>query len=88
VPVVWIPPQLLRHTGGHRQLRVDGATVRQVMANLEARFPALRGCIRTADGQLRPEIAVAVDSEVTPEGLRAPVSEDGEVHFLPALSGG
>ena len=88
MPVVWIPPLLRRHTGGRNQLRVSGATVREVIASLEEQFPGMQGRLCTEEGRLRPEIAVAVDSDVAPEGLRARVQEASEVHFVLALSGG
>ncbi|MEW6750245.1 MAG: MoaD/ThiS family protein [Candidatus Latescibacterota bacterium] len=86
--VVWIPPLLQRHTGGRNRLPVGGSTVREVIASLEAQFPGMRDRLCTEDGRLRPEIAVAVDSEVVADGLRARVEEASEVHFLLALSGG
>lgn len=86
--VVWIPPLWQRLTGGQRQVEVEGSTVRQVVDNLEAAFPGLKERICAEDGHLRPEIAVAVDSEVRPEEMQAKVNAQSEVHFLLALSGG
>ncbi len=68
-------------------MQVSGATVRQVIEELEKLFPGIRDRLCDANG-LRPGIAVAVDTQVAPLGLRQPVGEDSEVHFLPAISGG
>ena len=84
---VWIPSLLRDLTGGRETVRVDGQTVRQVIAALDRLYPGIRQ--RLCDGDtLRPGIAVAVDTQVAPLGLLQPVRAGGEVHFLPAVSGG
>lgn len=88
MPVAWIPSLMQKLTDGRTQVEVEGNTVRQVIENLDATFPGFRARLCTDDDQLKPEIAVAVDGEVTVEGLRTPVEKNSEVHFLPAMSGG
>jgi molybdopterin synthase sulfur carrier subunit len=84
---VWIPALLRDLTGGRETVRVDGQTVRQVIASLDRLYPGIKQ--RLCDGDmLRPGIAVAVDTQLAPLGLLQPVREGGEVHFLPAVSGG
>jgi sulfur-carrier protein len=84
---VWIPALLRGLTGGRETVRVDGATVRQVIQALDRLYPGIQD--RLCDqGGLRPGIAVAVDTQLAPLGLLQPVREGGEVHFLPAVSGG
>jgi sulfur-carrier protein len=87
LPAVWIPALLRDLTGGQQTVRVPGKTVRQVIENLESRYPGIRA--RLCDGdRLQPSIAVAVDGEISPSGLRQRVQETSEIHFLPAISGG
>ena len=87
MPVVWIPALMRELTGGHTTVPVDGATVREVIAQLDALYPGMQE--RLCDGdRLRPSIRVAVDGVVTRVGLRQPVGAQSEVHFLPAVSGG
>jgi sulfur-carrier protein len=87
MPVVWIPALLQPLTGGEEKVVVQGATVQEVVDNLEARYPGVKE--RLCDGgEIRPHIAVAVDGDVTPEGLDQQVQESSEIHFIPALSGG
>ena len=84
---VWIPSLLRDLTGGRETVRVAGGTVRQVIEALEQLYPGLKG--RLCDGDsLRPGLAVAVGAQLAPLGLRQLVPEGGEVHFLPAVSGG
>lgn len=87
MPLVWIPTQFQRFTGGQSQVRAEGATVREVIDSLEATYPGIRERL-VEEGRVRPEIAVAVDSEITTEGLRARVGPESEVTFLPAIAGG
>ncbi len=86
--VVWVPPLLQKHTGGAERVRVEGATLRQVVTNLCARYPGMRPRLLTEDGQLQSGMAVAIDGETNHLGLLEPVRDDAEVHFIPAISGG
>jgi len=88
MPVAWIPSLLQKLTGGRAQVEVTGSTVREVIDSLDGIYPGIRERLCTAEGTLKPEIAVAVDGEVAVEGLRSRVGPRSEVHFLPALSGG
>ena len=90
MPTVWIPP-LWRDklTGGQETVEVSGGTVREIVAELEARFPGIRErLVDEEEDRIRRNIAVAVDGEVSREGMRRKVPEGAEVHFLPAMSGG
>jgi len=66
---------------------VAGATVRQVIDNLEQLYPGIRERLMD-QGKLRPNISVAVDGEVTPMGLLEAVGPHSEVHFVAAIKGG
>lgn len=84
---VWIPPLLQDLTHGDTRLSVPGSTVREVVTELEQRYPGIaqRLC---EDGRIRPGISVVVDSFVSTVGLRHRLTESSEIHFVPALSGG
>jgi molybdopterin synthase sulfur carrier subunit len=87
VAVVFIPALLREVTGGRDRLEVDGATVRQIVNNLEAAHPGVKE--RLCDGDaLSPNVQVAVDGHVSRLGMLAKVGANSEVHFIPALSGG
>lgn len=87
MPTVWIPAQMRSLTGGQETVQVPGQTVRQIIDELERLYPGIRDRLCMAD-QLRPGIAVAVDTQVATRGLRQAVSENSEIHFLPAIGGG
>ncbi len=85
--VVYIPTPLAGLTGGKSPVEVEGATVRQIIDNLERAWPGIRERLMAED-RLRPNISVAVDGEVSPLGLLERVSPSSEVHFVAAISGG
>ena len=84
---VYIPTLLQTLTGGRSSVEVEGATVGQVIDNLERAWPGIRERLLDPGG-LRPNISVAVDGEITPMGLLEPVGPSSEVHFIAAIKGG
>jgi len=87
MPAVWIPALMRDLTGGEEVIRVPGQTVRQVIEGLDERFPGIRNRLCDEDG-LRSNIIVVVDGKVGHRRLRQALSENSEVHFLHAISGG
>lgn len=85
--VIWIPALLRDLSGGEERVKVPGSTLRQAIDELDACHPGIKARLLEAD-QLRSEIAVVVDGTVSHLRLRQPLSEDSEVHLLPATSGG
>jgi molybdopterin converting factor small subunit len=84
---VWIPSLLRPLTGGRAQLMVAGATVREVVEQLEQLYPGIKARL-VEDTQLKPSFAVVVDGWTSNEGLRQRLEVNSEVHFVPALAGG
>ena len=87
MPNVWIPPLMRSLSGNRDQLAVPGATLREVVANLEKECPGIRDRL-FQDEKIKPGIAIAIDGVVHTKGLGAPVNEESEIHFVPAISGG
>jgi sulfur-carrier protein len=89
--IVWIPSLLRDLTGGLSEVNAPGETVRDLINRLEEQYPGIRE--RLCDGapgeeRIRPNIALVVDGVRCRQGLRQPVGENSEVHFVPAISGG
>ena len=72
---------------GDKRVSLEGNNLRNVIDNLAAIFPGFKERL-VEDGRVKPNIAVAIDGEITPLGMIEKVSTDSEVHFLPAISGG
>lgn len=87
MPTVYIPALLRPATGGQELVSAEGTTVREVVASLEAQYPALVGRL-VRDGRLLPNLAIGIDGEVSLLGLADDVAPDSEVQFLTAIKGG
>ena len=85
--IVWIPSLMQKLTGGRGEIEVEGRTVREIIDNLDALHPGIKERLVSGD-RIRPGLAVAVNAEVSEEGLRQVVSPSSEVHFVAAVSGG
>ena len=85
--IVWIPSLLRDLTGGEEKVTAPGKTVRLVIENLEKTYPGIEARL-CQDGQLRPNISVVVDGQVSQQRMRQQLAKTCEVHFLPAISGG
>ena len=84
---VFVPTMLLALTGGVKQLDVEAANIRQVIDGLDGAFPGIKE--RLVDqGQIRSNLAVAIDGEIARMGLMEKVEAGSEVHFVPAIGGG
>jgi molybdopterin synthase sulfur carrier subunit len=89
VTTVRIPPTLRPDAGGEREVTAAGATVREVLADVATRFPALRARIFD-DGNIARFVNVYVGGEDirTQDGLETPVADGSTVILLPAMAGG
>ncbi len=84
---VWIPSRMQSITKGKEQVQVEGATVRQILNNLEKEYPGIKEELVYED-DIMPGIAVIIDGETGNLGMLDKVQENSEIHFLPAISGG
>ena len=87
MPRVFIPSPLRNLTGGQADLEVAGTTVRELIGELESRFPGIRGRL-CAGEDLSPALQVSIDGTFSRRGLDARVQPTSEVHFLPVFGGG
>ena len=85
--LVYIPAPQRRLTGGAERVVAKGATVGELLDDIDARFPGLRAAL-VEDGELAPHLAVSVDGVLSSSGLDEPVCDNSEVHFVPPLGGG
>lgn len=85
---VRIPPTLRNEVGGEREVTGAGETVREVLQDISARYPALEAQL-FEDGDLAPFVNVYVGGEDvrTLGGLETPVNGASMI-LLPAMAGG
>ena len=74
-------------SNGEQRVVVEGKNVRQIIESLDQKYPGFKDRL-VEDGRVKPNISVAIDGEITPLAMLEKVSEESEVHFLPAISGG
>lgn len=74
-------------SNGEHRVVVEGKNVRQIIESLDQKYPGFKDRL-VEDGRVKPNISVAIDGEITPLGMIEKVSEESEVHFLPAIAGG
>jgi molybdopterin synthase sulfur carrier subunit len=84
---VHIPAPMRSLTGGETDVVVPGATLGEIVEALEAHYPGLRSRLVEGD-RIRPGLAVFVEGVNAPSRLSTRVSENAEIYFAPALSGG
>jgi len=84
---VFIPAQWRDLTDDVAQLQIEGGTLREIAAGLEARFRGIGGRMCEGDG-IAAGLAVSIDGAIASRGLHSPVPTECEVHFLPAIGGG
>lgn len=86
VPIVRLRAPLKDLAGGNREVSVEGASVGEVLRDLERRHPKVSGWILDEHGRVRRHVNVFVDGERVRED--APVSSGATMHVLPSISGG
>jgi sulfur-carrier protein len=78
---------LRSYTQGAMRVEADGATVHEVLADLDRRFPGIRFRMVDEQDRIRRHVRVFVNTSAATE-LSVPVRPGDEVHLICALSGG
>lgn len=77
---VVFPEHLLQHTGGEREIEVPAADFRELLINLEGRWPEA--------GAVLEKCAVAIDGQIYQDAFLEPLEPDSEVFFMQRIEGG
>ena len=87
---VKLPTILRKHADGEALVDAEGATVRDLLEDLESRYPGITKNVVSQDGGLHRFINVSVnDEDVRYLGsLETAVKEGDTVSILPAVAGG
>lgn len=84
---VFIPTPLRSYTGGRSDVEAAGATLAEVMTDLDRRFPGIRFRMVDEQDAIRRHIRVWVNKDEA-RTLDVPVKDTDEVIIFQALSGG
>jgi sulfur-carrier protein len=87
---VRIPTPLRQATDGEAELSLDAPNVASVIAELETRYPAIRGRLRDESGTLRRFVNLYVNGEDVRfnNGLETSLKAGDELSIVPAVAGG
>jgi molybdopterin converting factor small subunit len=87
--IVRIPAPLRTLTGGKDEVSAAGATLGEVINDLETRHPGIRDRLVDEKG-VRRFVNIYVGDEDTRflGGLKAPVTAGAEISIVPAIAGG
>lgn len=87
---VRVPPVFRTMTGGESQVAVEGATVGEVLTNLDAAHPGFKDKLLDESGSLVRYVNVFVDDDDVRflQGLDTPVPDGGTISIMQAVAGG
>jgi len=85
--IVAVPSQLRDYTGGHAQVEARGATLAELLADLERRYPGMRFRMIDEQERIRRHIKIFVNQEQARD-LDAALAANDDVVIVGALSGG
>lgn len=88
--MVRIPSPLRRYTDGQSKVETNGATIQELIDNLEAQHPGVKSRLCDENGQIKRYVNVFVNDEEirTLQGVETPISDKDEVSIIPAMAGG
>lgn len=84
---VLVPTPLRSYTNQCAAVEAHGATLAELLLDLDQRFPGMRFRMIDEQGGIRPHIRFFVNRVVV-RRLDVPLHEQDEVHILQALTGG
>jgi molybdopterin converting factor small subunit len=87
---VRIPTVLRTHTDGEKKVHGEGATLRELLDDLETRHAGLKPALVGDEGSLHRFINVYVNDEDVRflGGIETPLTDGDSVSVLPAVAGG
>lgn len=84
---VYLPTPLADYTAHRREVQAEGATLAELFADLDRRYPGIRFRVIDEQDAIRPHIKVFVNREQAAD-LARPLASGDEVLVVAALSGG
>ena len=82
-----IPQPLVSYTGRSTQVEAEGATLAELLLDLDRRYPGIRFRIVDEQDGMRPHVKFFVNRAQV-RSLDVPLRTSDEVHIFQALSGG
>ena len=85
-----IPTQLRELSGGASEVEIEGGTVKELLAGLDAAHPGFAGRLHDDTGGLRRFVNIFVADEDIRflDGIDTPVPDGQTISIIPAVAGG
>ncbi len=84
---VFIPTPLRSYTNKESVVEGEGATLAELLADLDRHFPGIRFRMIDEQDQIREHLKFFVNQSIAPD-LTTPLSPQDEVRIITAISGG
>jgi molybdopterin converting factor small subunit len=84
---VLLPSPLASYTANAREVQATGATLDEVLRDLDRRYPGIRFRVIDEQDAIRPHIKIFVNREQA-SGIARRLGPDDEILVVAALSGG
>ena len=90
MPTVLIPTPLRTFTNGAAEVAARGATVAEIIEDIDRSYPGLKERLCKEDGRIRPFVNIYVNDEDMRllQSLDTPVGDGDELSIVPAIAGG
>lgn len=90
MPTVRIPTPLRKFTQGKEEVLAQGATIGELLADLERQFPGIKERICDDSGAVRRFVNVFANDEDIRflKNLETPIKDKDEISIVPAIAGG
>ena len=87
---VKIPTQLRSLTNDAPEVEAQGGTISEIVDDLEARYPGLKGRLMDDSGKLRRFVNIYVNDEDVRflDGIGTEVPDGAKLSIIPAVAGG
>ena len=84
---IHVPTPLRSYTANEGVVEAEGATIAELLADLDRRFPGIRFRMIDEQDRIRAHIRLFVNDEMARD-LSTPLAEKDEVTIICAISGG
>ena len=87
---VRIPSPLRKYTNSQSKVQANGATINEVIEDLETQYPGVKSRLCDDSGQIKRYVNVFINGDEirTLQGADSSVGENDEVSIVPAMAGG
>jgi molybdopterin synthase sulfur carrier subunit len=87
---VRIPTILRTYTGGESEVTAAGATLSEILDDLDANYSGIKGRILDDNGELRRFVNVYVGNDDVRflDNLETPTPDGAQISVIPAVAGG